>query len=143
MISDFEDGLINDLYNFNTDYKMKEIHIAVFPLAQKSVVLAFVEDGEKRYRKFCRQLKKLSEEDQLAAINYILFSYSENIFLNPEVQRSLKSDEVFMDICRKSTDFTSSFPVLFEDPLKRAMKEFSLSRRHEIPNLLSKEFALG
>ena len=142
LISDFEDNVINNLYHFDSAYRMKDIHVAVFPLEQSSVVLLFVEDGEKRYRKFYRQLNKLSSEDQLAAINYIIFSYTENVFLHPEVHQIIKNDDMFMDVCRKSTDYSAALPFWDEDPLKKAIKEFSLSNRHEIPNLLGRKFAL-
>ena len=62
--------------------------------------------------------------------------------MNPELHEKLKENKVFMDICRKTTDFTSSFLGLLEDPLAVAIKEFSLTRRNDIPNLLSAEYAL-
>ena len=142
MICGFENDVINNIYYFDATYRTKDIHVAIFPLEESSVVLLFIEDGEKRYRKFYRQLSKLSEEDQLAAINYIVFSYTENVFLHPKTHQLLKNNDCFMDICRKSTDYSASFPFFTEDPLEKAIKEFSLSQRNKIPNLLNREFAL-
>lgn len=51
--------------------------------------------------------------------------------------------DLFMDMCRKSTDFRSHTPFPLDDPLEAAVKEFSLSKRNEIPNLLSREYALN
>ena len=102
----------------------------------------FIEEGDKSYKKFCKQFGKLSAIDQLATINYIIFAYTENVFLNPDLHEKLKEDEIFMDVCRKTTDFTSSLLGLFEDPLTTAIKEFSLTHRNEIPNLLSAQYAL-
>ena len=142
MISDLEDQVINNIYHLTKNYKVKSIYIAVFPLKGKSVVLMFIENNDPRYRAFYRQLKKLSDEEQLATINYIIFSYSENVFLNPRTFEKLKNNQNFMDTCRKSTEFVTILPLLDLDPLVAAIEDFSLSQRNEIPNLLGEEFAL-
>ena len=77
------------------------------------------------------------------AINYLVFSYTENVFMNPTTHKELKKNDFFMDMCRKSTDFRSHTPFPLDDPLEAAVKEFSLSKRNEIPNLLSREYALN
>lgn len=142
MICDFEDNVINDIFNRDEKYTVKNIHVAIFPLETKSVVMLFIEDGEKRYRKFYKQLSKLDPDDQLAAINYLVFSYAENVFLNVETAKKMQFNQMFMDTCRKSVDAVSFFPVAFEPPLNVAVREFSMGHRNEIPNLLSKDYAL-
>ena len=143
LISDFEDSIVNNIYSQEQKYRIKAIHVAVFPLESTSAILLFIEDGVKRYRKFYRSLRKLPKDDQLAAINYLVFSYTENVFMNPTTHKELKKNDFFMDICRKSTDFRSHTPFPLDDPLEAAVKEFSLSKRNEIPNLLSREYALN
>lgn len=143
LVGDFEDNVINNLYNFEADYRLKYLHVAVFPLEATTVVMLFIKEGEKRYRKFYRQLNKLSQDDQLAAINYMIFSYTENVFLNPDAHRALTGNDKFMDVCRKITDYSASFPAILEDPLELALRDMSLSKRHEIPNLLSREYAIN
>lgn len=142
LISDFEDRVINNIYCMDKRYKLKTIYAAVLPLKDTSVVLMFIEDNDPRYRAFYRQLNKLPIEDQLSAINYIIFSYSENVFLNPTVSKKVKEDQRFMDTCRKSMDFMALPLFSNMDLMSVAIKGFSLSRRNEIPNLLSKEFAI-
>ena len=143
LISDFEDSIVNNIYSQEQKYRIKAIHVAVFPLKSTSAILLFIEDGVKRYRKFYRSLRKLPKDDQLAAINYLVFSYTENVFMNPTTHKELKKNDFFMDMCRKSTDFRSHTPFPLDDPLEAAVKEFSLSKRNEIPNLLSREYALN
>ena len=142
LISDFEDNIVNNIYSQEETYRIKDIHVAVFPLKSTSAILLFIEDGVKRYRKFYRSLRKLSKEDQLAAINYLIFSYTENVFMNPTTHKELKKNDSFMDMCRKCTDFRSHTLFPASDPLEAAVREFSLSKRNEIPNLLSREYAL-
>ena len=103
----------------------------------------FIEDGDKRYRRFYRQLNKLSLDDQLAAIYYIIFAYTENVFLNPTTQETLKTNENFLNICALSTTYSSLTPILFNSPIDTAINEFSLSNRHKIPNLLNIKYALN
>ena len=140
LVADFEDVVINNIYNLSDNYNIALLHVAVFPLENNSVVLAFVESKTKRYRKFIKQLKKLEAEDQLAAINYMIFSYSENVFLHPSTYTKLKENTSFMEVCRRTT--VAQTPSVFGDSLKVAVNEFSFSKRNSIPNLLGKEFAI-
>ncbi len=140
LISDFEDNVINNVYDFSQQYHQESIHISVFPLEKQTIVLLFLEQGKNRYRKFCKQLRKLPLEDQLAAINYIIFAYTENVFLSATVAEEIQKNDSFMDVCRITADFKTTF--LGGDPLKTAVKSFSLSNRNTIPNLLSKKYAI-
>ena len=140
MICDFEGNVINDIYNMSPDYHTKEIHVAVFPLEKTSIILMFLDSREKRYRKFYRQLNKLELDDQLAAINYIIHSYCENVFLSKNISEDILKDKNFLDVSQKSSIVTSSLP--FGNALQTAIMEFSLAKRNEIPNLLSTQNAL-
>lgn len=142
IVSDFEDATINNIFCDSSDYKIKSIHCTILPLKKTSVVMLFVENGEKRYRKFYKQLNKLTPEDQLAAINYIVFSYTENVFMHPNTALAMQNNPEFMDACRKSTDIISGLPLLLKDPLTIAIDDFSLSNRNRIPNLLCRDYAL-
>ena len=141
LISDFENDIINDVYNMNPDYRTKEIHIAIFPLEQESIVMLFIDARDKRYRNFYRQLNRLPLDEQLSAINYIVFSYSENVYISKSIDRSILMDSDFVVTCKKSNIAIASHP--FGSSLNAANAEFSLSKRNEIPNLLSKEFRLA
>lgn len=103
-------------------------------------ILLFVESGVERYRKFIRQLSKLEPEDQLAAINYMVFSYTENTFLRPSVYKSVKKNAEFMEVCRRTTNAVTPIPLM--NPIEVAIEEFSFSKRNTIPNLLSREYAI-
>ena len=140
MISDFEDNIINDIYNMSPDYHTKEIHIVVFPLEQGSIIMLLMDSRDKRYRKFYKQLNQLSLEDQLSAINYIIFSYSENVYLSKNISEDVLSNAQFIATCQKDSTVAASHPS--ENIIKVAIEEYSLKKRNEIPNLLSKEFRL-
>ncbi len=142
LVGDLEDGLINDIYNDDIKARASCIHIMALPLKESSVVLAFIKNGDKRYRKFYKQLRSLSLEEQLSTINYILFGNTENIFVNPTVAKTLVDNDVFQDVCRKTADYTTNIFNINISPLKQAIKEFSLSQRKLIPNLLDRRYSL-
>lgn len=142
LLSDFDDTLINDLYFYSLDYEIKDMQIAIFPLKTSSIVLAFIRNGEKRYRKFFRQLKQLKEDDQLSALNYIIFAYTENVYLNPTLHKQLRHNQAFLDVCKQTTGYSTPYRVVPKDLIESMIADYSLSKRHDIPNLLSKEYAL-
>lgn len=141
LVCDFDGEVINDLYNMSPNYHLEEIHIVAFPLATESVVLMIIDSKQKRYRKFYRQLKKLPLEDQLAAINFIIFSYSENVFISKEIDKNVLSNKAFWEMCQVTNIAVSPSPVSGH-ALDSALETFNLSKRGEVPNLLSKKYAL-
>lgn len=142
LIGDLEDVLINNIYRDDIDNQTSCIHIMALPLKEKSVILAFIKDRDKRYRNFYKQLRKLPLEEQLATINYIIFCYTENIFINPTLAKTMNDNKTLLDVCNKTTDYTTDIYNYNANPIERAIKEFSLSQRTLIPNLLSKEYSL-
>lgn len=140
MLCDFENQIINNVYNPSSSLSTEPIHIAVFPFETSSIIMMFVEQGGSKYRRFYRQLKKLPENDQLAAINYIIFSYTENVYVYGPVADMVQNDIRFKDTYTKTLDYYSFQQSA--NPLPPAIQEFSLSKRNDIPNLLSKEYAI-
>ena len=141
LITDLEDRLVNNPYLSLAEYRMEYLQVAVFPLEHTTVILLFVESGVKRYRNFIRQLNRLNEEDQLSAINYMIFSYTENVFLNVNTHKTTKANPSFMEVCRKISQANCPYPSF--DPIDAAMQAFSFSRRKSFPNLLNRKFALA
>ena len=140
LIVDLEGAMINNIYNFSEDYKEEYLHVAVFPLREKSAIIIFVERENKRYRKFIKQLKKLDANDQLAVINYMIFCYTENIFLNPTTYEAINHDSGFQDACKKTA--VAASPITKPNPLERAIECYDFSKRKNMPNLLSGDYAL-
>lgn len=69
------------------------MHIAIFPLQTKSKILLLKEDGNDRLKLFYKDYKKLSLEEKLYAINYILLLYAEDIAFKPEIMIKIKINE--------------------------------------------------
>lgn len=140
MICDFEGNVINDIYCDNPTYHTSQIHIAAFPFLEESVILAFVDSKESRYRLFYKQLRRLSPKDQLAAINFIIFSYSENVYVSRSISKQILENEELIATCKLGI-FGHGL-VESNDRLSMAVSETDLSKRSRIPNLLSEEYCL-
>lgn len=139
LLSDFEGNVINDIYNVLPNYCTKDVHICIFPLKDCSVIMMFIDSrDQKRYRAFYKQFGKLSNNDKLAAINYIIFCYSEDIFINKDIDKDIISNEKLIEASRKTVDEVSAIPIT--SPLKGASENFDLARRNEIPNLLLEKY---
>lgn len=140
LFSDLDDNIVNNIFIESDEYSIECIHVCVFPLETRSVIMAFVEAGNKRYRRFYRQLNKLSLDDQLATLNYIVFSNTENVFVHSSLTKQPQENEVFRDICKMTFDHT--YTSMNPNPTAQALHEFGLSRRTQIPNFLSPEYAI-
>lgn len=137
ILSDFEGNIVNDIYNLSPDYRTKDVHICIFPLKDCSVIMMFVDGNDKRYRRFYKEFLKLSKVDRLATINYIVFSYSEDIFIHKGIDKAIINNEKLVEVSRKTTDALCATPIL--NPLQVANEKFDLTRMNEIPNLLLEE----
>lgn len=52
--------------------------------------MLFVDKYNRRYSKFFKQLQRCKNtEEELAIINYILFSYCEDYFISPKVEKDI------------------------------------------------------
>ena len=140
MLEDLSGNLINDIYNPSKEYRLEYLHVAIFPLSDSSVILLFTKEGETRHRRFFRQLRKLDEMDQLSTINYLTFSGTDNVFINPTVYAKLIQNPDFLAVCRMTYSIQSNIPR--PQSLKIAMQAHSFDNRKAFPNLLSPEYAL-
>ena len=133
---DIEDGVINNIYNPSPTYNPTDIHVCVFPLKDKTAVFMFIDDGDKHYRKFYKQLRKLSADEQLGVINYIIFLYCEDYFLAKDI-----SDRVDLSMLKETAAMT---PVIWSaTPIINASQtsaQYTLSNWSKIPNLLSEKY---
>ena len=79
---DLNGNVINNTFNYSTDYKIQDLYMIIFPLKSSSIIALFIDSKAKRYREFIKQFNKLDEMDKLSVINYTAFAYSENLFIS-------------------------------------------------------------
>lgn len=139
LITDLNDAIINNIYNYDPKYILKSLHIAVFPLETKSIILLFVQKNNKRYRSFFKEFNKLNLNDQLAIINFLIFAYSEDYFLSPQLSKSI------LDSLRPVMQLNTELLSLV-DSKNKAMEylkeQYSFKHSIDIPNLLSEKYQI-
>ncbi len=136
LITDLDGLLVNNVYNENPKYRIKSIDVCVFPLKETSVILIFAKSNDKIYRNFRKQINKLTLDDQLAAINYLIFSYSEDVFISKELNETVLLDEALIAATRKTLEVLVEGKVDME-----VVKEsYSFSKMYDLPNLLSEKY---
>ena len=140
LVFDFEGNIINDIYNRSSEYEIKNINISILPMKNDSIILMFWDDGDTRYRKFYKQFRKLPLDDKLAALTFIMFAYSEDMYFSKEIQDDVKSSEQLCNVGRSTEEIFSI--TRFFDPYRTLKESYDLSKRHSIPNLLSSQYKL-
>ena len=104
-----------------------------------------MDSNNKRYRKFNRQFRELSDEEKLEILNYITFMYSEDIFLNKNMEKIMLNSKELIELAKTTSDMISfkedswDSSINYIDAIK---KQFNLKNRTNIPNFLSRKFAL-
>ncbi|MBQ3136892.1 MAG: hypothetical protein IJB74_05345 [Clostridia bacterium] len=138
LVVDFEGNVINNIYNPNPEYKIQNIHISIFPLKQESVIIMFIENGDKRYRPFYKQFNKLEFEDKLAALTLIMFMYSEDMYFSKSIKDVICNNKTLQDVGKTGQDLIASTP--FFNPIEILKKTHDLDKRYDIPNILSEKY---
>lgn len=141
MIFDLEGNIINNVYNPDTKYKIKTVGICIFPLKESSVIMLFIDKGNKRYSNFFRQLKKLDLENQLSIINYIIFAYTEDYFLSPDLDEKVLNK--LMPLSGKTSEMIGFYPTTIDQRIEGIRKIYDFDERFSTPNLLTQDFLLS
>lgn len=140
LITDLDNQIINDIYYHDISYKLEDLHICVLPLKESSIVMMFIDSKNKRYRNFYKKFNKLSLEDKLSLTNYIIFLYSEEVILSKNLPSEILKDEKLIDISKQCCNILTFNPLI--NPYEALKEAYDLSKRNEIPNLLSEKYKL-
>jgi hypothetical protein len=118
--------VLNDVYDESEANRMQFLHIAVFPLKEKTAVMVFFHRDDRNYMSFERKFLRLTDDEKLEYINYLIFRYTEHALLSPLVDIS---NNRLADLCEENEN-----TIIDSD---RSV------RPNEIPNFLSQEYALS
>jgi len=130
---DFCGNAINEVYVKSKSYKLHSLHISIFPMASYSIIMMFINKNSNRLRQFYKQFNSLELHDKLSAINYIIFSLSEDVFMSKSIHDKFIEDEALKKIAGLTTIQFADSPIKDHDLLKTT---FDLSDRHNIQNFL-------
>ena len=140
LIVDFNGNIINNVYDHSPKYKIQSLHISIFPLKSETVIVMFVENEDRRYSPFFKQLKKLPLDEQLAALTLIIYLYSEDMYFSNFIENEVCENKRLCEAARTSSDIVADMP--FFDPFEKLKQSYSLEKRFEIPNLLSEKYKM-
>lgn len=141
---DFDGNIVNDIYNKDANYHMKDLYVCVFPLKAKTVIILFIDNNEKRYRKFYKKYRSMSQIEKLSVINYLIFLYSEDFYLSSMVKDEIQKNETIKTLTGKtSRAFMSEWDLYNTDVYGNIKMEYDLNKHSDIPNFLSKEYGIA
>lgn len=138
LVVDLDGQVVNDIYYENPKYKLEDFHISIFPLENKSVVMILVDSSYKRYRNFYKKFNKLSREEKLSIVNYIIFLYSEDIFFSKSIASDILDNKDLIDVSKQSAMAIS--PNTSRKVIENAKEIYDLSKHNKIPNLLNEKY---
>lgn len=145
---DLKGAIINDNFNLKSNYDLWDLHICIFPFKNSSAVMLFVDENElERYANFIQQFGELSDSDKLALINYLIFLYSEDIYLAPDIPKDVWDNDNLRIVSSIGTDNTVvqiGGVTIFGDNSReltpKRAEAYNLRKFKDIPNLLSYEY---
>ena len=136
---DMEGDILNDVGNLDKSVRMQYVHIAVLPLEEKSVVLAFYHKRDKIYRRLRHQINTTSREKVLQYINYLIFEHTENIYFSKTIEEELKNNKMIEKVSQEANGLPT-FGHLSVDNMFGM--DYEAVKPEDIPNFLDESWAI-
>jgi len=136
---DMEGNILNEIYNFDESVRMQYMHIAVFPLEDESVVLAFYHKRDKLYRQLRHQINSSSQEKVLQYINYLIFEHTENVYFSKKIEEEIKNNKMIEKLSQEANGLPR-FGHLSADNMFGI--GYDAVKPEDIPNFLDESWAI-
>ena len=139
LVSDMVGGRINNIFSKDKKYLMQSIKISIFPMKDETFILMYRDQKDTRYNRFERQFCKLSLENKLALINYIVFLYSEKFLISDKIDSKAFETNItkYTAITQHNINFDNEDPYTKEFRLMYRLDKFK-----QCENLLLEKYAL-
>lgn len=136
---DMERKLVNNVYNLDPNVRMQYVHLCLFPLKGQSVVFAFYHKRDYLYERLNNQINSSSEDDTLQFLNYLVFAYTENIFISKTIEPEIENNESL----RKLSLESNGIPMLgFLNMENFFGMGYIPVKKEDIPNFLDRKWAV-
>lgn len=122
-------SVLNQIYSESKNIRMQQLHVCVFPLSKKTVTMVFAHKDDRNYVAFERQFDRLSDDEKVEYINYLIFKYTEHALISPSIDPLLLQADKLIDLCEESNENAFGYGQVILP--------------NEIPNFLSSEFAIS
>lgn len=139
LLKDLEGNEINNIFDMSESVKMQFMHLAILPLKEESVVLAFYHKRDKLYRKLRHQINSLSKQKILQFLNYIIFAYTENYFISKTIQSAIESNDKLAELGQENSGYPNLGFLGSDNLFGIGYQPVSMD---EIPNFLDRDWAV-
>ena len=130
--NDFCGGVVNDIEDLRKEIRMDDICVVLFPFDKKTHVIIFgPRCGKDKYSSFFRQLRNMIEADRLKAIQTLILSYTEEIYINPGIYKIMEKDN---DVINLSIQGVIPTPIIFDDKIILTLANNDITKYNEIKN---------
>ena len=136
---DMEGNILNEIYNLDESVRMQYMHIAVLPLKDVSVVLAFYHKRDKLYRKLRHQINSSSQEKVLQYINYLIFEYTENVYFSKKIEAELKNNKMIEKVSQEANGLPTFGHLSVYNMFGM---DYEAVKPEDIPNFLDENWAI-
>ncbi len=143
MYFDLKDRKINNPFTSKID-GLSNVYFCLYPFQDSSIIVVFHENNEK-YKIFFEEFNNLDLDEQLSIINFLIFAYSEDIFISKNIDQSILND-----INMQKTAFVQPISITKKSDAKNMQKarldafkkEYRIINHRQCPNLLSQRFSI-
>ncbi len=144
LIYDLRGDQINSLYEYTQNEASKYLHVSIFPTGDKTKILMFVKEEDEIYNNFINDFLNLEYRKQLELINYMIFLYSKEIYMNKNLIEKMEKHMNFdiLDYIVKNYDNVKIRLGIDKKKAESNKIFYSLANIKNIPNVLSEEFRL-
>ena len=135
LIRDMYGYPVNDTSNHSKNNRIQKLHLAILPLKEKTMVLAFYHKRDRKYKPIKSQFNSSSRLKKLEFLNYLIFAYTENYYFSPKIKEKIITNEKLVLLSQELFGEPNLGQYVEVDSYKRVEPD-------EIPNFLLEEWAI-
>lgn len=109
-------GISGEIINTFEGEILYMLNVCIFPFKAKSLILMFSHISNGKYNQFKKDLQKLSLDEQLKIINFMIFQYSEDFYCNQVIMAKAKQNASLVKLCQKQSISDLSCEQIIEIP---------------------------
>ena len=132
---DLEGNEINNIFDMSESVRMQFMHLAILPLKEESVVLAFYHKRDRKYKSLKSQFNSSARLKKLDFLNYLIFAYTENYYFSPKIKEKIRTNDKLVFLSQEFFGKPNLGQYVGVDSYKRVEPD-------EIPNFLLEEWAI-
>lgn len=147
----FNNERLANTFDFPSFDYADDVHFCIYPMKNESIIMLFCAKNLDLYDNFFEELNKKEESEQLSIINFLVFVYFEEVFLNKDIDKNIFDNNNLKMISQELMLTTSSPRRILNltenerENLKweALAKNFNINNHQNIPNLLDIRYKIS